>query len=119
MPGMLIPFHLPFSINIFYVYYYYNAGWYFGFVRIASPYLMNKNGMGIMMTEMNPSVEFPQPKPSLSYKGAPARGKKAPKRDRRIVAAARAEAEYSVYASTRYTWIVILSCQFLELEPLP
>ena len=68
---------------------------------------MNKKGIGIMRTEINPSVELPHPKPNLSYNGAPASGKKAPKRDLRIVAAARAEAEYSVNASTRYTCIVI------------
>jgi hypothetical protein len=54
---------------------------------------MNKKGMGIIMIEINPSVELPHPKPNLSYNGAPASGRKAPNKDLKIVAAARAEAE--------------------------
>jgi hypothetical protein len=44
---------------------------------------------------------LPQPTPSLSYIGCPAKGRQAPKTERSIVAAAMAEAAYRVNASTR------------------
>jgi hypothetical protein len=61
--------------------------------------------MGIIANAMNPSSEFPHPNPRAEYKGGAAKGRKAPNRDRRIVFAASAEAEYTVKASMRYVEI--------------
>ena len=34
---------------------------------IRSPYLMNKNGIGMSARAMNPSSEFPHPYPNCAY----------------------------------------------------
>lgn len=54
---------------------------------------------------MNASNEFPHPKPRCEYMLGPAKGNKAPRRDRNTRFAARAEAEYIVNASIRYVEI--------------
>lgn len=81
--------------------------WNRGLVRILSPYLQNKNGIGHIPSAMNPSRELPQPRPRASYIGGPARGNSAPARDRRTVFAAIADAACRVNASTRYVDIGI------------
>jgi hypothetical protein len=70
-------------------------------VLIPSSYLQNTHGMGVSARAMNPRRLLPQPTPSLSYIGCPAKGRQAPKMERSIVAAAMAEAAYRVNASTR------------------
>ena len=45
-----------------------------------------------MASAMNPSNEFPHPYPSVAYIFCPAKGSRAPTKERRTVFAARAEA---------------------------
>jgi hypothetical protein len=54
---------------------------------------------------MKPRRLFPQPSPSFAYMDGPARGKRAPTKDRVVVTAARAEAAYSGKLSIIYVWI--------------
>jgi len=61
-------------------------------VLIPSPYLQNTYGIGVIARATKPSRLFPQPLPSLSYIGWPARGRAAAMIDRMIVAAAMADA---------------------------
>lgn len=63
------------------------------FLNLA-PNLLNTNGNGIMTTQMNPSNEFPQPKPRDAYMGGPDNGRKAPTILRSMTFAAIAEAAY-------------------------
>lgn len=72
-----------------------------------SPYLKKSQGIGMRASAMKPSTEFPHPSPSSSYNGRPARGRKAPVTDCRILLAARADAEYLPNVSTRYMLIEI------------
>lgn len=62
------------------------------FLRKNSPYFINRIGTGISATAMKPSRLLPQPRPSLSYMGRPARGRTAPRMERTTELAARAEA---------------------------
>jgi hypothetical protein len=59
---------------------------------ITFPYLNNSAGTGINATARKPSKLFPQPKPNVSYIVGPASGSRAPKRQRRAVIPAMAEA---------------------------
>ena len=54
-----------------------------------------------MARAMKANSEFPHPRPSVAYILPPASGRTVPPRDRKTVLAAMAEAEYTVYASTR------------------
>ena len=63
------------------------------FFRRPSPYRINRNGMGTRASAMKPSRLLPQPTPSSSYIGRPARGRTAPRMERTRVFDARAEAE--------------------------
>ena len=58
------------------------------------PYLNNSAGTGINAIAMNPNILFPQFRPSVSYIEGPASGSKAPKRHRRHVIPAIADAAY-------------------------
>jgi hypothetical protein len=64
-----------------------------------------------MASAINPSKEFPHPNPSFAYIGGPARGSKAPTKERNTVFAASAEAEYMVNVSTKYVEIGNCYCQ--------
>ena len=70
----------------------YRLGWNLGLVLILSPYLYKTTGSGHIASAMNPSNEFPHPYPSLAYIFCPAKGSRAPTKERRTVFAARAEA---------------------------
>jgi hypothetical protein len=58
------------------------------------PYLNSNAGTGIKATAINPSILFPQPNPIVSYILGPARGSKAPNRERIHVIPAIALAAY-------------------------
>lgn len=61
-------------------------------LRIRSPYLRKENGTGTVNKAMNPSTEFPQPKPRFWYNGGPASGNTIVTAWRKIINAAIAEA---------------------------
>lgn len=71
------------------------------FARIQAPYLINTNGTTAIAIEKNPSSEFAQSIPNLVYIGFAAMGRKIAKEDRKVLAAAEAEAENCLYASVR------------------
>lgn len=75
--------------------------WNFGFVRILSPYVLKRIGMGTMARLTNANKLLPQPSPSTLYMCRPPRGSRAPKKERRTALAAMAEAACTVKASTR------------------
>lgn len=66
--------------------------WNLGLFLILSPYLYRITGSGHIASAMNASSEFPHPYPSVAYIFCPAKGSRAPTRERRTVFAARAEA---------------------------
>lgn len=58
-----------------------------GLVRMLSPYLSKKNDVGAKASAIKPRRVFPQPRPSVSYKGVPANGIVAPKTHRKASSA--------------------------------
>lgn len=88
----------------FYILLYpnYNFTWNLGWVRIRSPYLKNSIGIGHKAKAIKASKELPHPSPSVAYILGPAKGRTAPKVDRKTVLAAIADAAYMVKASTKY-----------------
>src|ERR1039457_2502959 len=69
--------------------------------RILSPYFQKRIGIGTIASARKPRSELPQPRPSASYIDGPARGNKAPTKDRSTVFAAIAEVACIVKASIR------------------
>lgn len=71
---------------------HYRLSWNLGLFLILSPYLYKTTGSGHMASAINANSEFPHPYPSVAYIFCPAKGSRAPSRERRTVFAARAEA---------------------------
>ena len=59
---------------------------------MRSPYLKKMTGIGHMANATKAKSEFPHPRPRVPYIFCPARGRRAPTRDRKTVFAAMAEA---------------------------
>ena len=74
---------------------------YLHFRRMTWPYLYSKNGKGTHISARKPGTELAQWMPRLANIWDVNNGKAAPKRDRRILLAARTLAAYRVYASMR------------------
>jgi hypothetical protein len=70
-------------------------------VRILSPNFQKMIGKGTIARAMNPRSELPHPKPRALYIEGPAKGNKAPTRDRKTVLAAKTEAAKIVKESVR------------------
>ena len=62
-------------------------------------------GTGTNANAINPKREFPHPRPMAEYMLGPARGRKAPNRQRMAVSPAIADAAYDPHASMKYVWM--------------
>jgi hypothetical protein len=71
------------------------------FFRSHAPYLIKTNGITPMLIDTNPKSELAQLIPSFVYIAVVANGRATANRDRKVDAAAAAEAEYCWYASVR------------------